>query len=324
MNRLDPMNRIVFATSFLSQYVTARRGDEHRKQCIGHRWLVRNTSLGPLGGPVRLSNVLSKGAKHNQFGRTEKYGLTAHMDPMRDTCSWVGLMWLYRLVVMREKIPRLDSKEAYHIPVFPSVKKDGPISPEQYRANWSAAFNEANLKKAKKTSIMRLLSYHNMDDNGVPEEQRARLAGHQKGNNNTNSTKSLRENYQTNIPLKAAVSQARGDPKHTEQHCPCRLNASVPDELLNLIPEVHEQVSNMHAVHAAADRCKTLKEQLGLRLKMGPLASDSLVGEIRMAFQMLASRPVDPVCFVVHPDPFFCMNRFLMPPFLAPTYFCCS
>ena len=81
---------------------------------LHHRWTEIHTKLGPRPGLPRVHQFTNH-AKHNQAGRVEYLAVAPHLNPLRDSSSWFGLIWIHRLVVLGEATPDFLNLKAYFI-----------------------------------------------------------------------------------------------------------------------------------------------------------------------------------------------------------------
>jgi hypothetical protein len=79
----------------------------NEEQCVQRlclRFIRTVRGVGPLPGTIVSFQVTNK-AKHNQVGRLEYTAAAPHLDPLRDTSAWHGLLWIWRFIILMEPFP---------------------------------------------------------------------------------------------------------------------------------------------------------------------------------------------------------------------------
>lgn len=270
-----------------------RRGEEHRSQHLVHRFVRVVRALGPLPGTPVSMNLTNK-AKHNQEGRNEYTGAAPHYDALRDTAAWLGLLWMWRFIILGEGFPNfLNYQELFKVPTYRSAKNAAePISDSSYSDIWTRFFADAKVVVGMLTHMGRRQGQQEMDDAGCDPGDISRMAGHQTAS--VKQTRSQVEHYLTPPPVSGLSQRGDGDPKNTRAHCPSWIIASgvLLEELMEL--GFSELLEQQRQVHAGYDACKTHQERLDGRWCSAKASIDSMVHDIRRALQMLASRPICP------------------------------
>lgn len=304
--RMEAINRINFAASFCASQQDVRRGDEHYGQFIVQRFVRPLKKLGArLGGTV-VSMVMTRQAKHNQYGRIELMGYAPHIDPIRCSSSWHGLNWLVRIQTLKERLVRFktdgsfDFEAQYAVPTYRAAtqgrgeRKDLRIGKVTYRNNWAAFFAEAGVLVGKLTSQWRIQAFHEMDESGMTDSQMARMSGHRA--QGKDQTAAQAQNYQTNLSVHGLAQRAGCPRPHKPEthNVPSQSVTTVVHEFFKLLCGANLVLwqAQIHCLHA---KCKTHGERQQQRLITGKHFVDSLVYDVENAIRLLASRPRDPV-----------------------------
>ena len=207
--KMDPINRIYFACHFNTLNSTTRRGEELYEQKIVQRATIFLPEIGPFG--VWSSQFITNKAKHNKYGWLEYTSALTHKDPMRDSASFHGLMWVYRFCIALEPIPPFtkDFKVVYSTYTYPSkLDPSKHIDKKKFSDNFDAFFQDGDIICAKKVHQPRFQGTQEMDRAGLPETTQKRMTGH-KGHGQSVHEKS----YANNPPPPSPCPESRWRPE---------------------------------------------------------------------------------------------------------------
>jgi hypothetical protein len=314
---MEQLNRLNFAASFCASQQDVRRGDEHYGQWLVTRFTQFQKKLGSNGTTITV--VMTKQAKHNQYGRIEVMGYGPHNDPLRDSSSWHGLMFLHRILILGESLAyfkqdgSFDYERTYRIPTYRTCKptataskhNDHRIKTHTYREIWTKFFKQCNIYVMKITTQWRIQAIQEMDADGLTDSVRARMSGH-KNQGQTMST-AMQQNYQTNCSVHGLASRGMAfDPLHPKTHNPPRLlvttvvkqfaYALVGDSLLLW----QRNISMLYSL------CNSHKDRDDRRLITASKYIDSVVLDVENAIRLLASRPRHPSTLKLLPGDDLC------------------
>jgi hypothetical protein len=107
-------------------------------------------------------------------------------------------------------------------------------------------------------------------------------------------TKAQSQSYITNPPTEAVVGRAGGNWRNPSEHCPPHEMVVVSDDLMNIIPQVCELMTNYQHVLAHHAACTTHKEIQEKRLFTACGTLGVVLSDICCFFKVVVSRPVDP------------------------------
>lgn len=291
--RMCPLYRIEFGCTFNASLQTLRRGEQSYKQKMVHRFTRIVRAIGPLPG-TNCSFQVTNEAKHNRFGHLEYTGYGPHVDPIRDATGWHGVLWLYRLCIMNEKLPSFfDYANLFEVPTYPKVQAGGNHDKDSYRGLWEPFYLDAKLNVGKVTHQPRVQGEQEMDEAGIDTGDISRFAAHASAS--VKQSRAQLQSYLTNPPVPCMTHCSGGNHKNPRSHvAPYRIS-EVDEALLHQIPEVHELLNERDRVHRRYYECSTTEEREKERLHTAKGAIDSIIWEIWCAFLMFAARPVDPI-----------------------------
>lgn len=275
VSRINPTNALIFCCMYTGLSQTSRRGEELYSQRLIQRLTSKLVEIGPFGTTAAV--IVTNKAKHNQEGWLEYTTMLPHMDPIRDTAAWHGLLLVWRLMISNEVFPQFagntDYESIFAVHSYPSAKDPNiPISSKQCGDAFRSFFLDNDAVCAKLVHQPRFQAIQEMDRAGIHESEWTRMSGH-KGREAKVHTRS----YAHNPPSKCLVQRAGGDPHDIRGFNPTHFIPS-PDEQLwleeivqNLIPDIimqHSQVCEEYNATKShqerkAKRLTTIKGMLG-------------------------------------------------------------
>jgi hypothetical protein len=291
--KLNNLYKLEFAAIYNTASATARRGEVQRGGRLAQRFVTQPKGLGPDPG-LLVSCFLTDKGKTNQVGRVEYTGAAPHFDALRDVSAAHGMLHLYRFLKTAENFPNfLDYKDYMAVPTLPSVQNPRmPVGPTTFSANYTSFFEDAQVIVNKKSHQQRGQALRDMENNGVHPSHGTRLAGNASAD--INMSRAQKRSYLTPPPVPAMTQRAGGDPHFPRSHCPPWITVfGVPLEkvLLLIIPQ---WLDMQKLVDAEYNACTSMKEKRAGRWCSAKKSLDSMIHDIRRAFQMLASRPICP------------------------------
>ena len=291
---------IQMVASFCSSAQICRRGEEHYKQRLRQRFCKILDKLG--AGGTMCGWIVTNQAKHNQTGRVEFTAFAPHLDPLRDSSAWHGILWMYRLCVLHESMPAFTNyQEFMEVPTYRKLNSVEQLSDTQYGEIWEAMFKTVQgFMPSCLTHIWRGQGDREMNDAGCTLDDCSRMTGHKIATTNCSSSK--QNSYLYNPPIPCTANRAGADCKKPETYVSPVFIVEVPDELLLQVPQFAKVLSNRAEAHSKFAEGASRKELEDKRLFMAKNSADSMVREIKMGFLMLASKPVDPATYLVCED----------------------
>ena len=296
---VHPLYKLMFGAIFFESMSESRRGEEYRLLKLQYLFYRKIDKIGPYPGtycPFRVTNK----SKKNKEGRLEYVGAAPNVDSYRDHCLYRGMLWLYRFVVLGEKIPDFhDYKQYFNMPVYRQISC--PMSSLEYRDYyriWTSYYSAGNVCVDKVTHQPRRQAMQELDDANIVPEKIARHTGHGR-DAKTSSSKVMNVSYLTNCPISCMVSRALGDPKYPRNHQPAHTTVNVPDELLCCFESINGEKPLSHllkyreTIRAEFQNCKSMQERKEKRLYVATNAIDSIICDIQNALRCLSSIPVD-------------------------------
>ena len=139
-----------------------------------------------------------------------------------------------------------------------------------------------------------------MHDSGCVTEDISRFCGHQAAT--TKTTNAQTHSYLTNPPVPCLIERAGGDPKNPEYHVAPYTLPAVDENMLREIPQIRGLLDWRDVVHTAYHDCASHQERMKRRLCTAKGSIDSMINDIKRAFQFFASRPLDPETQVLQAD----------------------
>lgn len=300
--KMEPLLRVQFPPAFNSAMMTGRRGEEQYKQRAVQRFVRPIRKLGPLPGTV-CSFAANNNAKHNKVGRVEYSACAPHVDPFRDPSAMHGVMWLYRFVVANEPLPDFTNyKTAFDFPTYRTAKKVKNMDGDGYRDLWRPFYTANDVVVGKVTHQSRREVEQLLDDAGCKPESIARHCGHQAPS--VKQTTVQTQSYLTNPPLECVVTVAGGDRSNPNLHIAIVALGErfVSEAMIGKISKIAQLLAMRDAIHAAHSQCKSQKERMDKRLCTLKRSIDSIVVEIKRAFVLFVTRPIDPETFLLQPN----------------------
>ena len=300
--KMDPINRIIFGCNYNTMSQTSRRGEEQ----YGQRMIQRNYAwLTEIGfGGTGVSQIVTNKAKHNKEGWLEYCYTLPHMDPLRDSSSFHGLLLIQRHNIDNEPFPDLasnDYNKLFNYWTYPAARdRTKHIEPRQFGGNFESFFSDANIVCAKITHQPRFQAIQEMDRQGLSEPIQRRMTGH-KGKQQTIHQRC----YANNPPTPGIVQRAGGDPSDPKgfESTPFKLTpmeSTLCDAiLLELLPEL---VSQHKMICEQFDGAKTYKNRVANRLYTKKGMTTSMVMDVKQCIVMLASPVLDPVSYLLTAD----------------------
>lgn len=275
VSRLSPTNTLIFCCMYTGLSQTSRRGEELYGQKLVQRLTNDLGEIGPFG--IRAAVIVTNKAKHNQEGWLEYTTMLPHMDPIRDTAAWHGLLLLWRLSISNEVFPQFagntDYESIFALYSYPSAKDPTvPVSPKQCGDVFKSFFLDNDAVCAKLVHQPRFQAIQEMDRSGIHETEWTRMSGH-KGREAKVHTRS----YAHNPPSKCLVQRGGGDPQDIRGFNPVHFlpkpNEQVwLDEIVQLlIPDIvvqykqvcEEYIATKSHQERKAKRLTTIKGMLG-------------------------------------------------------------
>lgn len=300
LDKMSDIMKLNFIASFFSSQQICRRGEDHYKQKLVQRFTRVIKRIGPKPGTM-CSFVVMNEAKHNQVNRLEYTAQAPHSDALRDAAAWHGILWLHRLCVSSEPLPDFfDYKELFKVATYRAAHTAENMGPKYFGQIWKEFYVAAKIIVRKKTHQWKGQGQREMHDSGCLTEDISRFVGQQAAT--TKSTNAQTLSYLTNPPVSCVVERAGGDPLQPKLHAPAWSLPLVEESMLREISQLSKLLDHRDAVHLAYDACQSHHERMENRLCTAKGSIDSMVHDITRAFQLFASRPLDPETLVLQQD----------------------
>jgi hypothetical protein len=218
VSRVNPTNALIFCCMYTGLSQTSRRGEELYGQRLIQRLTVKLSEIGPFGTTAAV--IVTNKAKHNQEGWLEYTTMLPHMDPIRDTAAWHGLLLVWRLLISNEVFPQFarntDYESIFAVHTYPSAKDPKiPVSSKQCGDVFRSFFLDNDAVCAKLVHQPRFQAIQEMDRAGIHESEWTRMSGH-KGREAKVHTRS----YAHNPPSKCLMQRGGGDPHNIKDFNP--------------------------------------------------------------------------------------------------------
>lgn len=244
--------------------------------------------------------VLSNDAKHNKNGNLEYMAFGPHADPMLDTSSMHGLLWMYRFVEQKEPLPPFpDYKRLYKYPTYPAFRnrKKG-MAPTSYSSMWKMFFDDMSIVVSKLTHQFRRQSMQEADDKRIDPEHISRQSGHHIATLRHSVEQLL--SYFTNPPITMVCHGAGGDHRNPRSHCPVLAAAPKAEYVLKLLlPELFDALETLRQEFKDTP---TFEERELNRLYTRHQCCLSIIHDLYSFLAFLATRPVDPVTLLLQKE----------------------
>lgn len=157
---------------------TMRRGEEYRDSLIHRRFIRQVEVIGPKPG-IEVSMMVTNKGKWNTVGRLEYTGTCPHIDPLRDTAAWHGILWLFRFAILKEPFPNvLNRNEYFDWPTYRAIHTITPMSESSYSETWHNFFSDAGACVGKLTHQPRRQGQQEMADAGWDPGDISRMVGY--------------------------------------------------------------------------------------------------------------------------------------------------
>lgn len=296
------LQRIVFGATFTASAATLRRGEEFYKQKSSAHFTREMKGIGP--SPTICHFVVTKHAKHNSVGRIEVTAMTNHVDVLRCSLFWHGLLYLYQLTVDKSLNAALlgDYNLLFDLPTYPTSHSRKNYDGKKYGLMWLAYFKDAQILTDKLTHIWRGQGQRELDEMGVSPPNISRMTGHgSNGDGRNGPTHAQQKSYLNIPPPDSIVGLAGGDPHNPKSHCPAYMTGSFQG-ILEQIPEVKQVMELAEELRRQKDNCKNRKEMKEKRLSTLSGVVGAILHSIECFIRGVASRPVDPKTRIVQTD----------------------
>jgi hypothetical protein len=291
-----------FMASFFSSLQVCRHGEENYKQVLTQRYTRDVDEIGPTGTTCLF--VVSRKSKNTLGDKKSRTCHAPHLDPLRDSSFYHGLLWLYRFMIMDElgdgKFPDFsDYATASLIPTYRKEHDSRPLGRDQYGKLFARIFAAAPyVDVPKKTHQGKVQGILEMKDAGIPTDDISRFVGQQA--TSTVETEALANNYLTSPPVNCVVQRAGGRPMRSRDHWPAYTTVEVPDDLLRHDPRLGALLDQRDRIHADHGKHYTRKARKERQLYSAKGTVDAVIYEIKRVFQVLAARPVDPKTYCIN------------------------
>jgi hypothetical protein len=268
-----------------------QRSDDFLGETYGQRFIRTIEPIGPAG--TEASMKVTKHGKTLNNGRKQYSAMIPHRNPLFSAIAWEGVVELYRISVLGEPFANhLYHKNFGTRPVFRSTTNyNKHMDSSTMGKVWKNFHDAAGVVTSKVTHQWRRQGQQEMDDDQVSPEHIARMAGYTLDSSSRLSAKQ-QECYITNPSAVGTVSRANGDSRNPAAHYLRWHLVDVVNELIST--DCPDLLPMKEAVDAAYDACSTHAQRVTKRLCMARGSIHSIDFNIRMAFRMLASRPLDP------------------------------
>jgi hypothetical protein len=249
--------------------------------------------LGPDPG-LPVSHFLTNQGKTNQVGRVEYTGAAPHSDALRDVSASLGVLHLYRFLMTAENFPNfLDYNNFMDVPTLPSLQKPWKSVPDTtFSKNYTAFYADSRVYVNKLTHQLRGQAEREMDNNGVDPAHTSRMAGHASAD--VKQSRAQKKSYLFPPPVPGLAQRCGCDPRIPRSHYPPWITVvGEPLEALMHL-SVEPLLVQQSEVHGKYYACRSYNERKAGRWCSAKGSIDSMLHDIRRAFQMLASRPICP------------------------------
>jgi hypothetical protein len=306
VRKLNDLSKLEFAASYNSSKQNLRRGEEHYTQRLVQRFVRRIEGIGPAPGMLCVHAVTNE-SKRNKSGHFQYTAAARHTDPQQDTAACHGILLLYRLCICNQHIDDFfDYKMLYQVATYPSLRS-GLFLPEtrdqarrHYSSCWEPFYLDARVNTTKLTHQPRVQGGQDCDRKGCTATDISRMHGHQVAT--ADQSKAGRESYMKNPPISCLVALSGGDPKQPLLHSPPWASIFPSEGLIGQIPEVQNLILQRDEAVRRFNACSSVKECRERRLYTIKGTLECMLFEIQCAFQLFASRPLDPETFVLQAD----------------------
>jgi hypothetical protein len=256
---------------------------------------------------VGKMNVVTNESKQNKSGHFQYTAFARHTDPQQDTAACHGTLLLYRLCLCNQHIDDFfDYRLLYKVATYPSLRS-GLFLPEtkdqarrHYSSSWEPFFLDARVNTTKLTHQPRVQGGQDCDRKGCTATDISRMHGHQVAT--ADQSKAGRESYMKNPPTSCLIALSGGDPKEPLLHTPPWASIFPSEALIGQIPEVQHLILQRDEAVRRFNACLSVKECRGNRFYTIKGTLECMLFEIKCAFQLFASRPLDPETHVLKAD----------------------
>jgi hypothetical protein len=306
VSKMNDLSKLEFVASYNSSKQNLRRGEEHYNQRLIQRFVRRIEGIGPAPGMLCV-HVVTNESKRNKSGHFQYTAFARHIDPQQDTAACHGILLLYRLCHCNQHIQDFfDYRSLYQVATYPSLRS-GLFLPEtrdqarrHYSSCWEPFFLDARVNTTKLTHQPRVQGGQDCDRKGCTATDISRMHGHQVAT--ADQSKAGRESYMKNPPTSCLIALSGGDPKEPLLHAPAWASIFPSESLIGQIPEVRNLILQRDEAVRRFNACKSVKECREYRLYTIKGTLECMLFEIQCAFQLFASRPVDPETYVQKVD----------------------
>ena len=306
LKSMNPLLKVQFAAAFTYAMQTGRRGEESFKQKVVQRFVRKIEELGIGGTPCGF--VLTNKSKRNKVGRREYATTAPHVDPLKDASANHGAMWMYRFVVMKERLPDfLDYRTCFEVPTFRKVTSITNMSGDSFRDAFKQFFVANNFLDGMITHQCRREVEQMLDNLGCQPENIARMCGHAL-DQQSRLTNVQTKSYLTNKPLECVLALTGTTTKNPSSYQSVMAHCVklVPETLLRRFPIIGDLLDMRDKVVDDFNRCQSFKERSEKRLCTMKRSSERIVFDIKCFFVLCASRPMNEngANFLVHAKTF--------------------
>jgi hypothetical protein len=293
LKKMNPLLKMQFAAAFTLAMQTGRRGEEFYKQMLVQRFVRHAELLGVLG--CLCGFYLTNKSKRNVVSRREYTQTGPHVDPLKDTSANHGAMWMYRFVVMKERLPNfLDYTACYRVPTFRMVTSIKNMSGDLFRDMFKQFFVANGFMVGKITHQCRREVEQMLDDVGCQPENISRMCGHAL-DQQSRLTNVQTKSYLTNKPLECVLAATGTTTKDRSAYTSVMAHgvSLVPENLLRHFRKIADLLDMRDIVASDYDRCQTPNERSEERLSTMKGSCERIIFDIKCFFVLCASRPIN-------------------------------
>jgi len=291
---LPPIPRLSLHVTRTLTEALAARGEDTRFHHLASMFTKKLPGVGPTrAGAVALCFVTNQG-KVNRSGRRTYTGGLAHYNPLMDFVAPIGLDYVYRWQVLKEKSPDFDDFRTMFAAKLcrSSQSHSHSASYESQLEAFTALWKCLDVTPQEKKHYGRGAAHVNLDERNVLPEFVDRLA------NRLHDAK--HSSYALNLPRDALLGSAAfpGDVKNHACYNPPHTSVEISDDaIFELLPWLRAERAKLDAALRAAEGL-SFEEKKKARLFCLQGGYDAIVFVVSTLIQVAAARPRD-ACGVI-------------------------